>query len=285
VEQPNHVIVRCVNKVKDNVGKTQQEKGYVRFAILEVINKGKNIMKKSSSGYAYIDTETGKWKWAQQIRRKWQTFSYIQRLTRETIANEFLMIGPLVQDLFTKVVVSETLHNEILYDFIPRWKKAKLRESRFQMDNDQMVNRAMAGFLGEAAIETLFGIPVLDRDKDGKLSVKSSYSFKTADLSASGLDVGVKTVEWGKFPVIKRTVRRPQMISFKVGSRTFLVGGYASMKVLRDFQSSIYILNEALRNKRKNDGQLEKVCFYGFHKLVQIHDLDTLRSSYYKKGK
>lgn len=231
----------------------------------------------------YIDPETDECMWGQWIRGELKCFQYVKMLPPEKIYTEFEMIGPLIEDTFTKIRVPDGLYEEILHDFLPRWAKAKMKESRFQMDHGQLVERGQTGFLGEAAIEVLLDTPVLDRDRDGKLLVRDSRDFHTSDLCTTGLDVGVKTVEWGKFPVVKRNVRRPQMISFRTGKRSFLVGGFASMKVLREHQTSVYVLNEALRNKRMNNGQIEKTCFWGFHQLIQIRSLKELRDAYYKR--
>lgn len=242
-------------------------------------------MKKTRTGYAYYNAETGKWAWKQRIRREWKDFTFIKRIEAEKAAEEFELIAPVINDSAYEVTVPEVLYDEILNDFIPRWKTAKAKEGRFAMDGGSMVNRALTGFLGEAAVEMLLGIPVLDRDKDGRIAVRSSRRFRDPDLAKTGLDVGVKTVEWGKFPVIKRNVRRPQMVGFKMSDRTFLVGGYATMKVLRECQSSLYILDENLRNKRTYNGQIEKIAFWGFHRLQRIASIDDLKKAYYKKGR
>ena len=233
-------------------------------------------------GY-YIDSDTDEDMWGQWIKGELKCFQYVKMLRPEKISTEFDMISPLIEDTFTKVRVSNSVYEEILHDFLPRWAKAKMKESRFKMDHGQLVQRGQTGFLGEAAIEVLLDTPVLDRDKAGRLLVRDSRDFYTSDLCTTGLDVGVKTVEWGKFPVIKRNVRRPQMINFRIDAKTFLVGGFASMKVLREHQTSLYILNEALRNKRMNNGQIEKTSFWGFHQLQQVRSLKELREAYYKK--
>lgn len=222
--------------------------------------------------------------WKQVIKREMRVFPYVDRYDIQTIEKEFEAICPVIHEVLCKVEVPQVLHDEILLDFIPRWKEEKMKEPRFKMDGDQMVKRALTGFMGEAAIEALLGIPVLDRDDNGRLIVRDSRSFKTADLCKAGFNVGVKTVEWGKFPTIKRNVRRPQLVGFKLDDRTFLVGGFASMKTMRMFQSSSYVINENLRNKRTHDGQIEKTAFWGFHKLLKIRDLEGLKEIYYKKG-
>ena len=231
----------------------------------------------------YIDSETDECMWGQYVKGELKCFQYVKMLKPEKISTEFEMIGPMIKDTFVKVHVPRSLYDEILHDFLPRWAKAKMKESRFKMDHGRLMERGLTGFLGEAAIEVLLDTPVLDRDRDGRLLVRDSRDFYTSDLCTTGLDVGVKTVEWGKFPVIKRNVRRPQMINFRIDALTFLVGGFASMKVLREHQTSVYVINEALRNKRMNNGQIEKTCFWGFHQLQQVRSLKELRDAYYKR--
>jgi hypothetical protein len=141
----------------------------------------------------------------------------------------------------------------------------------------------MTGFLGEAAMESYLGVPVLDRDRQGRIAVGKSMSFVGADLArGTGLDIGVKSSEFPNFPVVKKNVRRPQVICFKIGERDYYVGGYASMKVQRENCESRLILDDHLRNKRLSNGQLEKSGFFGFQKLLPFNSIDELRLLYHK---
>lgn len=235
-----------------------------------------------STGKVYKDFKTGKLFWTQRIKGRIENFKFIKGYNYKMAEQEFRNIFPAMPKL-TEIILPQEIYDEILYDFIPRWKEAKKKEYYFKMDSDVMVKRALTGFLGEACMEILLGVSVLDRDKDGRIAVGESHSFKNADLSNTGMDIGIKTVEYMKFPVVKRNVRRAQVINFMMDNRTFLVGGYASIRTLRDFQKSELILNDNLRNKRLRNGQIEKIAFWGLHQLVPITDLESLRTVYYKK--
>ena len=180
--------------------------------------------------------------------------------------------------------VDDALYDEIVNDFIPRWVVQKKKEGWIaRVDPDSLLKRSLSGFLGEAVMESFLGVPVLDRDESGRIAVGDSKKFATADLAkGTGLDIGVKSSAAPNFPTPRRNVRRPQVICMRTGIRSFYVGGYASMKTQRSFMMSALVLNDNLRNKRLNNGQLEKAAFFGFHELIQFRSLDELREIYYK---
>lgn len=242
------------------------------------------------SGYVDRDRSGNPIAWMQKMKGKWRRFRYVAgyelnnpKKNRERVRADFDCHFPFMVNICTIVRVSDALYEEITDKFIPRWLKAKENEPRIaKVDPIAQVKRGMTGFLGEAAMETYLGVPVLDRDSKGRIAVGNSKTFAGADLAKQGLDIGVKSSEFPNFPVIKRSVRRPQVICLKIGERDYYVGGYASMNVQRGHIDSRIVLDDYLRNKRLYNNQLEKTGFYGFPKLIPFSSIEELRGIYHK---
>ena len=142
--------------------------------------------------------------------------------------------------------------------------KAKTSENHHICDNNQEFKRFYTGLLGEAALEKLLNIEIVD------YNVGPSSYFNVADLSKQGFNIGVKTVEKWKFPVVHKHVERPEIINIKKDDNTIICLGLATIEVLKRYQSSIYILSPYLRARGT------KTCFYGFDKLIPIKKLEDL---------
>ena len=143
--------------------------------------------------------------------------------------------------------------------------KAKISENHHIYDNNQEFKRFYTGLLGEAALEKLLNTKIVD------YNVGLSNYFNVADLNKQGLNIGIKTSEKWKFPVIHKHVERPEIINIKKDDSTIICLGLATVEVLKRYQSSIYILSPKLKERGT------KACFYGFDKLIPIKKLEDLK--------
>lgn len=143
----------------------------------------------------------------------------------------------------------------------------KFQEKSF--DNDKLYKRFYNGMLGEVAIEKLIGKSFIN------WTVGNSRYYNVADLSSIGIDMGVKSVEYGKFPVIHKQPKRPEIINFIKDYNEVLVCGVASIYTMKLFQNDDYILNWQLRKKGTKTG------FYGFNQLFLLKDYASLENVYY----
>ncbi|MGO4961401.1 hypothetical protein ACTQ5X_06620 [Jeotgalibaca porci] len=144
--------------------------------------------------------------------------------------------------------------------------EAKKKESHHIVDNGSEFTRFYTGLLGEAAMEEYLGIDIID------YSVGSSNDYNYADLSKVGLNVGIKTVEFGKFPIIHKNSVRPELINVKINNYTVVFFGYASIHTLNNYQNSDLILSSNLRRRGT------KSAFYGFDKLEKVENLEQLKN-------
>lgn len=149
-------------------------------------------------------------------------------------------------------------------DFVERIVDAKMKERIHQIDNDAEIKRWITGVSGELAVEKLLGVEFFD------WSIGQSDVYNVADLRQLGLDVGIKTVEYGKFPVIHKKSTRPEIIVIKEDDR-YYVCGVATVDVLNKYQDDNLVLNKKLRARNVKTG------FYGFEQLRQFRSFEELK--------
>lgn len=164
-----------------------------------------------------------------------------------------------------KITGINNLVNEIV--------KAKLSEAHHRCDHGSEYKRFYTGLLGEAAMEKYFGIDIIDK------TVGDSKKYNVADLSSIGLNIGIKTVEIWKFPIVHKVVERPELINIRRDDKTVVFFGYATKEVLSKFQNDDFILSNALRARGT------KSAFWGFSELIPIKTMDELIQTYNKYDK
>lgn len=145
--------------------------------------------------------------------------------------------------------------------------KTKTTESHHIIDNGQEHKRFYTGMMGECALEQLFGIQFID------WTIGESSYYNVADLRAIGFNVGIKTVEMHKFPIIHKNSKRPEIICIKRTDDTVIVCGLAMPEVLNKYQNDELIMSPKLRARGTKTG------FYGFAELIPIHSLDDLKEA------
>ena len=176
-------------------------------------------------------------------------------------------VSPIIETAL-KVDIDEAFQKQI-YAFVEELVKSKKRELHHKYDNHQEIKRFSTGFLGEAALEKLFNIRIID------WSIDESALYHTPDIP--GYSVGIKTVEYGKFPIIFKKNNYPQIICIldNQNRRTVYVCGLGTVDVLNTYQSDDLILDNNLRKRGTKTG------FYGFEHLIHISSIQDLES--YKK--
>ena len=166
-------------------------------------------------------------------------------------------------DRFKRVLIDPEYVAKI-DDFSDQLAKAKEGEAHHIIDGDKAKKRFKTGLLGEAALEKVLGIDIID------WTIGDSADYHTPDIP--GYKVGIKTVEKGKFPVIFKKNYYPQVICIKSDYRDDLVFvcGFASKGTLNLFQDDDLILDPKLKARGTKTG------FYGFGNVVPIASLDDL---------
>lgn len=151
--------------------------------------------------------------------------------------------------------------NELVRSIIDR----KRVEEHHLIDFGNEYKLFYTGLIGEAAMEQYFGENIID------WSVGDSSFYNEADLKKQGLNIGIKTVEAWKFPIVHKKVYRPELINVKLDEKTVVFFGYASKKVLEENQDDKYILSSMLKARGT------KSAFLGFSQLIMIKDINELK--------
>jgi len=149
--------------------------------------------------------------------------------------------------------------------FVSQIIKKKTSESHHTIDSFNEAKRWRTGIGGELALEQLINEPFVD------LTIGDSKDYHTPDLLKLGLSVGIKTVEYGKYPVIFKNSKKPEIIILKLSENSYSILGLATVEVLNTHQDDNQILSPALRARGTKTG------FVGLHKLKQFNSIDELK--------
>ena len=150
--------------------------------------------------------------------------------------------------------------------FVRKIVAKKLGEMHHQIDNLSEYKRFHTGIMGECAIEKFFNCQFID------WSIGDSRQYHKADLRKLGINVGIKTVEMYKFPIVFKREDYPELICIKRNENTIILCGLAQVEILNRYQDDNLILDQNLRNRGTKTG------FYGFEHLIKINSLEELRS-------
>lgn len=154
--------------------------------------------------------------------------------------------------------------------------KQKGNERNHRVDNISAHKRFMTGLIGELALERIFNINIIDYNQADNQT--HSKFFNRPDLEKAGFNIGVKTVEYGKVPLIPSYNNYSQIICIRDTPKSVIVCGIATPEILNEYQSEALIIANSIKrinNIKKKEGNTRtiKTGFYGFHKLKDIKSL------------
>ena len=155
--------------------------------------------------------------------------------------------------------------------------RAKIQESQYKLDGDQIRKRFSTGRLCEYACEKHLGISIID----WTIGYSSRYNvpditIKDSRFKNGKFECGIKGVRYDsfnpKFPIIEKRNNYPQIICIVTphGKKVHICG-VASPLVLNTYQNDYLILSKSARDKGFKTG------FYGFSKLKSFQNLDDLK--------
>lgn len=167
---------------------------------------------------------------------------------------------------FSQVVIIDKETMLLLEDFALKLNAAKQNEFHHIIDNKSGIKRFTTGLLGEHAIEKLLGINIIN------WNIGNSKEFHNPDIP--NYKVGIKTVEYGKFPIIFKKSYYPQIICIvkkRSDASVVYVCGIATTDVLNSYQDDDLILDQALRSRGTKTG------FWGFEHLIPLTSIEDLK--------
>lgn len=164
---------------------------------------------------------------------------------------------------FIPVVIPKTKIDKI-HNFAKQVIEAKQKENHHKVDCNHEYKRFVTGLMGEAAVEELLKMDIIEWD------IGNSKNYNHPDIKKLG--IGIKTSERNKFPIIFKKNTYPQIICILSDKRPDIVFvcGLATPEVLNRYQSDTLVLSQNLLNRGTKTG------FYGFHKLQRIKKWDYM---------
>lgn len=141
----------------------------------------------------------------------------------------------------------------------------KRDEEHYQEDSGMMHKRWFNGCAGEAVVEKFLGVKFID------WNIGRSTLFNVGDLKPLGINCGVKTSEYGNFPIVHKNPEREEIFVLKKSENEYYVCGVANQTYLKYYQSDELIKSPNLKAKGTKSG------FWGFFRLKQFETLDELK--------
>ena len=172
------------------------------------------------------------------------------------------LVSPIVKNL-PKVYLDESIEIKVknLATLIAERKK---QEKGYKGDFNKLEKRYTTGLLREAALEKLLGVEIIDWE------VGDSSKYDVEDFNKIGLNCGVKTVEYGKFPLIQVVPVRDEIIVIKHPTELkFIICGLYKKDILEKYQSRELVLDLGVRET--------KTAFYGIPFGLIIKTVDDLK--------
>ena len=170
-----------------------------------------------------------------------------------------------------KIILSELELNQITY-FVTELVKVKMTQTRFLKQNIQNVwNSFSNAYMSEIAIENL------TKTKFIHWKIRPEKELDMSDLHFLGLDIGVKTAEYGNLPLVYRSdglrwgCKDPEIITVIEKPNIVYIAGYATKHMVNYYQKVEYSFGDVSRTK---------AGFWGFHQLYDFQTIDDLRSLY-----
>ena len=156
---------------------------------------------------------------------------------------------------FELVVLNDEDIEEI-DNFVSKLINRKLLESHHKKDSGMEYKRWTNGILGERAVEKYINKRFID------FNIGNSNLYHISDMSKIGIQCGIKTVEIGKFPIIFKQSKMPEIIVIKETDYNYYICGVAKTETLNEYQSEHLIRSENLKKRGT------KTAFYGFEYLI-----------------
>ena len=150
-------------------------------------------------------------------------------------------------------------------NFVTQVIQTKQQERHHKIDNKNEYKRFFTGMMGEYAVEKIFEQKFVD------WTIGNSTNYNVADLKALGINVGIKTVEIGKYPIIHKKAERPEIICIRRRYNLIIICGLATIDVLNTYQDNSLVLSPYLRRRGVKTG------FNGFEHLVGFSTLEDLK--------
>lgn len=142
--------------------------------------------------------------------------------------------------------------------------KAKKTEGHHKTDSRSTHKRFLTGMLGELALEEVLQIPTVN------WAIGKSTAFKSPDLKHAGFDVGIKTVNYGMFPLVSKNPTSSEIINIKISDNEICVVGLVTLEDIKNYTNDDLLFD---KNAKKR-----KTGFWNLSAAKPFKSLDELKS-------
>ena len=166
------------------------------------------------------------------------------------------MIGvkPVFKDEYNKTSgIIITLKDSDLQkakEFTNKVIKVKEKERHHKTDSKSVYKRFLTGTLGELALEELLGI-------------------KNPDLKHAGFDVGIKTVNYGMFPLVSKNPQSAEIINIKLSDNEICMLGMVTVEDLRVYTDDALLFDKNAKQR--------KTAFWNLSTAKSFNSVASLR--------
>lgn len=143
-------------------------------------------------------------------------------------------------------------------------EKKRSEGGQYFKDPESLAKRYYTGWGGECAVEKHIGKPFVD------FTIGDSHDYFVPDLRDAGYEIGVKTVNMGDFPLLRKPTpsssNTPQVIVVRESRFDFYICGLATYEVVNDPSNFSQLLV-------KSGGVLELGVKSGFYRFDLLRPL------------
>tara|TARA_Y100001951_G_C11268265_1_gene257010 strand:+ start:77 stop:736 length:660 start_codon:yes stop_codon:yes gene_type:complete len=148
--------------------------------------------------------------------------------------------------------------------------KVKTAETGYKNDSNKIRKRYYTGMLGEVALEYLLDTKFIDWD------IGESKFYNDPDLRALGdpfSTIGIKTVEKGNFPLVKKNPPGPEIINVKINNNEICVLGLVDVESLKTYTDDTLIIDPRVKAKGQKTG------YWNLKAAIPFDSLETLKDA------
>jgi hypothetical protein len=142
---------------------------------------------------------------------------------------------------------------------------AKRIEKGYLVDSGSLTKRWTTGLGGEVVLGNYLNQQIMDQ------TVGPSTEYDIGDLKKIGLNIGVKSVEYGKFPLVHVNPVRPEIVLIKHPEKyKYMICGLYTPFIMKTYSSRDFVVDERVRDT--------KSAFYGIPFYKRFNNLNDLKN-------
>ncbi len=170
-----------------------------------------------------------------------------------------------------KIILTD-LELSKIRNFVDALVDVKMTQTRFlKQQRSLVINSFNNSYMSEVAIENVIETPFIH------WKIRPEKELDMSDLHFLGLDIGVKTAEYGNLPLVYRSdgkrwgCKDPEIMTIIEKPNIVYIAGYATKHMVNYYQKVEYSFGDVSKTK---------AGFWGFHQLYDFQTIDDLRSLY-----